>query len=157
MDDGWDAVLKGGGWPALMLSILVAIIKGPDLFRSILRSWTGEEVRKEDRLDQQQEAFWSVKDRELDRLRTENSRHIDRNDKLSGRIGQLMASIMWWRDYAGDMRFDRLADRNAFEAYERLHGLEPLVLPDIPLVPRVSEEDTADQFSTKPPEDRPAL
>ena len=148
--DGWWAVIKGGGWPAVVLAGLAIIIKWPTISASFSKEWGREDAKREERLDQQQEAFWGVKDRELERLRSEVTTNQTRVGQLLDRINRLMDAIAWWRDLARDMRTDRLGDRLAFRSYVQLHGIKPLDLPDVPPVPRVTEEDTADEFRAKP-------
>ena len=57
------------------------------------------------------------------------------------RCDRLLGAARWWRDVAHDMRHGRLNDRTAHQGYEERGGITPLILPDVPLLPRLAEDE----------------
>lgn len=145
-ESGWAEVLKDGGWPALALGFVVAVIKSPGLLRHAVREIKGTEEKKRDALDHERDGIEAYKNGEIVRLRAEVQNAEQRIERLKRRVDQLMQSIGWWRDYARDQRHDWVNSVQRHRSHEIQSGIDVLEDPPVPPVPRVSEEDDADDF-----------
>ena len=69
--------------------------------------------------------------REEEKLRRDCERRVDR----------FLDELRCWSGIAHDMRHARLNDRQMHIAHEIKHGIEPLMLPDVAMVPKLTEAE----------------
>lgn len=145
-NEGWQAVLSAGGWPAISLAVVTAVFRGPSLLRFLGKEYTQAEEKKRDELDKERDGISVWKDKELDRLRSDVAAKQESIDRLKVRIEQLMRALAWWREYSRDMRHDRMNDQQRHQAHERQYGVPVLLDAAVPPVPALSEESDAEQY-----------
>ena len=78
---------------------------------------------------------------DLENLRDDRNREREMRRTADQRGNRLLESARYWNTAAHKMRHDRLNDRTAYLGYEERAGIAPLILPDVPELPRFVEGD----------------
>jgi len=140
-------LVTSGVLPVAGVVLAGFLLKGRTGISKVWKEWTDEAGKERDKLDKDRETLSLAKDAAMASCQTRLTAAEVRVEELHARINRLMDSIMWWRSFARDLRADWIAAMLLHQRYEQLHGIDPLVQPDPPVIPRISEQDQVADFA----------